>query len=122
MEKCKRKLHSLNAKKKCASIMLCLTWHSAGTYDVKSKTGGLFGTIRHLDDITHDANSGLDIAIRLLNPIKEQFPMISYAYFYQLTGVMAVEITGGAVIHFHLGRADKTEPPLKTLCYFPPML
>lgn len=33
----------------------------------------------------HAANNGIDIAIRLLEPIKEQFPILSYADFYQVT-------------------------------------
>ncbi|KAH1057550.1 hypothetical protein J1N35_035615 [Gossypium stocksii] len=48
------------------------------------------------------ANNGLDIAVRLLEPIKEQFPILSYADFYQLAGVVAVEITGGPEIPFHI--------------------
>lgn len=32
----------------------------------------------------HGANNGIDIAIRLLEPIKEQFPILSYADFYQV--------------------------------------
>lgn len=109
-------------------------WHSAGTYDVKTKTGGPFGTIRHPDELKHEANNGLDIAVRLLEPIKEQFPVLSYADFYQvykflnlrtksfslcltssncclffvyklkLAGVVAVEVTGGPDIPFHPGR------------------
>lgn len=59
-------------------------WHSAGTFDVKTKTGGPFGTIRHPQELAHDANNGLDIAVRLLDPIKELFPILSYADFYQV--------------------------------------
>lgn len=59
-------------------------WHSAGTYDVNTKTGGPFGTIRHPDELAHEANNGLDIAVRLLEPIKQQFPILSYADFYQV--------------------------------------
>lgn len=59
-------------------------WHSAGTYDVKTKTGGPFGTIRYSAELAHGANNGLDIAVRLLEPIKEQFPILSYADFYQV--------------------------------------
>ena len=59
-------------------------WHSAGTFDVKTKTGGPFGTIRHPKELSHDANNGLDIAVRLLEPIKERFPILSYADFYQV--------------------------------------
>lgn len=59
-------------------------WHSAGTFDVQSKTGGPFGTIRHPEELAHEANNGLDIAVRLLEPIKEKFPILSYADFYQV--------------------------------------
>ncbi|KAF3670924.1 L-ascorbate peroxidase, cytosolic [Capsicum annuum] len=111
VEKCKRKLRGLIAEKNCAPIILRLAWHSAGTYDVKTKTGGPFGTIRHPDELKHGANNGLDIAVRLLEPIKEQFPILSYADFYQLAGVVAVEVTGGPDIPFHPGRQDKTQPP-----------
>ncbi|GLJ18504.1 hypothetical protein SUGI_0328680 [Cryptomeria japonica] len=111
IDKCRRKLRGLIAEKKCAPIMLRLAWHSAGTFDVKTKTGGPFGTIRHPDELSHGANKGLDIAIGLLEPIKDQFPQISYADFYQLAGVVAVEITGGPTVPFHPGRQDKCEPP-----------
>lgn len=59
-------------------------WHSAGTFDVQSKTGGPFGTIRHPEELAHEANNGLDIAVMLLEPIKEKFPILSYADFYQV--------------------------------------
>ena len=59
-------------------------WHSAGTYDQGSKTGGPFGTMRLKAEQGHGANNGIDIAIRLVEPIKEQFPTLSYADFYQV--------------------------------------
>lgn len=111
VEKCKRKLRGVVAEKNCAPLMLRIAWHSAGTYDVKTKTGGPFGTMRHPAELAHGANNGLDIAVRLLEPIKEQFPILSYADFFQLAGVVAVEITGGPEIPFHPGREDKPEPP-----------
>ncbi|ONL96826.1 ascorbate peroxidase homolog3 [Zea mays] len=79
-------------------------WHSAGTFDVSSRTGGPFGTMKHQSELAHGANAGLDIAVRLLEPIKEEFPILSYADFYQLAGVVAVEVTGGPEIPFHPGR------------------
>lgn len=109
--KCKRKLRGLIQEKHCAPIVLRLAWHAAGTYDVHTRTGGPFGTIRNQHELAHEANRGLDIAIRLLEPIKEMFPIITYADFYQLAGVVAVEITGGPEIPFHPGRPDKTESP-----------
>ncbi|KAJ6895276.1 cytosolic ascorbate peroxidase [Populus alba x Populus x berolinensis] len=109
--KAKKKLRSLISEKSCAPLMLRIAWHSAGTFDVKTKTGGPFGTMRYSAELAHGANSGLDIAVRLLEPIKEQFPILSYADFYQLAGVVAVEITGGPEVPFHPGREDKPEPP-----------
>ncbi|CAN6463172.1 unnamed protein product [Victoria cruziana] len=113
VEKCKRKLRGLIAEKNCAPIILRLAWHSAGTFDVKTKTGGPFGTIKNSVELGHSANAGLDIAVRLLEPIKEQFPTLSYADFVQLAGVVAIEVTGGPDIVFHPGREDKTEPPVE---------
>ncbi|GFS35050.1 ascorbate peroxidase 2 [Actinidia rufa] len=52
----KRKLRGLIAEKHCAPIMLRLAWHSAGTYDVATKTGGPFGTMRHKLEQGHAAN------------------------------------------------------------------
>lgn len=40
-------------------------WHDAGTYDVKTKTGGANGSIRHEEEYTHGSNAGLKIAIDL---------------------------------------------------------
>nr|BAE48791.1 cytosolic ascorbate peroxidase [Codonopsis lanceolata] len=111
VEKCKKKLRGLIAEKKCAPLILRLAWHAAGTYDYKTKTGGPFGTIRSPEELSHAANNGLDIAVRLLEPIKQQFPILSYADFDQLAGIVAVEVTGGPEIPFHPGREDKTKPP-----------
>ncbi|XP_058199674.1 L-ascorbate peroxidase, cytosolic-like [Rhododendron vialii] len=113
LEKAKRKLRGFIAEKSCAPLMLRIAWHSAGTYDVKTKTGGPFGTMRHVAEQGHAANNGLDIAVRLLEPLKQQFPILSYGDFYQLAGVVAVEITGGPDVPFHPGREDKPEPPLE---------
>jgi L-ascorbate peroxidase len=113
VEKCKKKMRGLIAEKNCAPIMLRLAWHSAGTYDVSTKTGGPFGTMRLKDELAHGANNGLDIALRLLEPIREQFPTISHADFYQLAGVVAVEVTGGPEVPFHPGRVDLESPPVE---------
>ncbi|KAF6150535.1 hypothetical protein GIB67_030336, partial [Kingdonia uniflora] len=111
VEKCKKKLRGMIAGKNCAPLILRIAWHSAGTYDVKTKTGGPFGTMKLSAELAHRANNGLDIAVRLLEPIKEQFPIVSYGDFYQLAGVVAVEITGGPEVPFHPGREDKPQPP-----------
>ncbi|KAK9098792.1 hypothetical protein Syun_025837 [Stephania yunnanensis] len=104
VEKARRKIRALISMKQCAPLMLQLAWHSAGTVDVKTKTGGPFGTMRHALEQAHGANKGLEITVRLLKPIKEQFPILSYADFYQLAGVIAVEVARGPEIPFHPGR------------------
>ncbi|KAM5583917.1 hypothetical protein ABKV19_003676 [Rosa sericea] len=53
----------------------------------------------------------LMLRLALLDPIKEQFPILSYADFYQLAGVVGVEVTGGPDVPFHPGREDKPKPP-----------
>lgn len=39
-------------------------WHDAGTYDAKTKTGGPNGSIRNRRELKHEANAGLDIAVK----------------------------------------------------------
>ncbi|KAL1345399.1 hypothetical protein AAHE18_08G114500 [Arachis hypogaea] len=111
IQKARRKLRGLIFEKQCAPLMLRLAWHSAGTFDVKTKTGGPFGTMKHEAEQKHEANRGLDIAVNLLEPLKQHFPNITYADFYQLAGVVAVEVTGGPEVPFHPGREDKADPP-----------
>ncbi|XP_050212951.1 L-ascorbate peroxidase, cytosolic-like [Mercurialis annua] len=111
INKVKRKLRGLIAQKQMAPFILRLAWHSAGTYEVVTDTGGPFGTIRFQAELAHAANSGLEIAVGLLQPLKEQFSILTYADFYQLAGVVAVEITGGPEISFRPGREDKTRVP-----------
>lgn len=73
------------------NMFLSFRWHSAGTYDVKTKTGGPFGTMRHSAELAHGANNGLDISLRLLEPIREQFPILSHADFYQVRILVPLE-------------------------------
>ena len=42
-----------------------------------------------------DANKGLNIAQDLLEPIKKQFPWISYSDLWTLAGAVAIEEMGG---------------------------
>jgi cytochrome c peroxidase len=48
----------------------------------------------------------LQIARDLLQPIKDKYPQISYADFWQLAGVVAVEAMGGPKVVFRPGRID----------------
>lgn len=63
---------------------IIIRWHSAGTFDKSTKTGGPYGTMRLQEELNHAANAGLDIALRLIEPIRVQFPILSYADFHQV--------------------------------------
>ncbi len=58
--------------------------------------------LRFSPESEHGANAGLHVARDFLEPIKKQFPWISYADLYTLAGVTAVEEMGGASVFFHL--------------------
>ncbi|PON89361.1 Ascorbate peroxidase [Trema orientale] len=111
IEKARRDLRALISSKTCAPIMLRLAWHDAGTYDVKTKTGGPDGSIRNQKELQHNANNGLKIAVDLCEEVKAKHPKITYADLYQLAGVVAVEVTGGPTIDFVPGRKDSSESP-----------
>lgn len=93
----------------CMPIMVRLAWHDSGTYNAADDTGGANASIRFMPEKGHGANNGLNVAMELLEPIKNQFPVISYADLYQLASVAAVEYSGGPKISFRLGRRDATE-------------
>ncbi|KAK4440790.1 L-ascorbate peroxidase 1, cytosolic [Sesamum alatum] len=91
VEKCKKKLRGFISFKHCALLISALrVWHSAGTFDMSSKSGGSFGTMRLKAEQEHIANNGIEIA---------------------LAGVVVVEVSGGPEVPFHPGRQDKDEPP-----------
>nr|GEX83922.1 L-ascorbate peroxidase, cytosolic [Tanacetum cinerariifolium] len=111
LEAAKPKLKSFLIESGCSPLMLRLAFHTAGTYDVKTKTGGPFGTIRHKEEQAHGANVGLDVAINMLDPLRQEFKILSWGDSLMLVGVLAVEVTGGPIVPFHPGRSDMNTPP-----------
>jgi len=65
------------------------------------------------------ANAGLDKARAFLEPIKAQFPGISYADLWTLAASVAIEEMGGPKIDWRAGRTDYTDgakcPPVGRL-------
>lgn len=102
-------LNKLYNETPCMPIMVRLAWHDAGTFSAKDKTGGANASIRFSPEAGHGANAGLQIARDLLEPIKTQFPDISYADLYQLASVAGIKYSGGPDIPFRMGRKDATE-------------
>jgi catalase (peroxidase I) len=67
-----------------------LAWHSSGTYDKMSKTGGSGGgTIRFKEELAHGGNAGLaSTAVQWMEPIYKKYDGLSYADLYTLGGGM----------------------------------
>lgn len=94
--------------------LLRLAWHSSGTYDKMSKTGGSGGgTIRFKEELAHGGNAGLDKMVAKLEPVKSAYPGISYADLYTLAGVTALE-AAGLKVPWKAGRVDAMSPDAVT--------
>jgi len=90
--------------------MIRLAWHASGTYSCKDGSGGSNGGLMRFNpEASWGANAGLDLARDKLEPIKKQFPNLSYADIYTFAGVVAVEETGGPKIPFATGRVDEAD-------------
>lgn len=89
-------------------VLLRLGWHASGTYDVNTKTGGSNGaTMRFNPESAHGANAGLKTARDLLEPIKAQFPWISYSDLWIIGAICGIQEMGGPKVPFRAGREDK---------------
>ncbi|KAL7559969.1 hypothetical protein ACA910_022459 [Epithemia clementina (nom. ined.)] len=90
-----------------------LSWHSSGTYDKASQTGGSGGgTIRFPSELAHGGNAGLaETAVPWLEPIHEKYAAagLSYADLYTLAGVTAIRTLGGPTVGWSSGRIDQDE-------------
>jgi cytochrome c peroxidase len=85
-----------------------LAWHSSGTYDKMTKTGGSGeGTIRFKEELAHGGNAGLgDTAVKWMEPIHAKYDGLSYSDLYTLGGVAAIQAMGGPTIPWSSGRVD----------------
>ncbi|KAJ8612286.1 hypothetical protein MRB53_037496 [Persea americana] len=88
-------------------VLVRLAWHSAGTYDASTDTGGSNGAgMRYEAEGGDPANAGLQHARVFLEPVKEAHPWITYADLWTLAGCVAVEVMGGPEITWRPGRTD----------------
>ena len=93
-----------------APIFIRLAWHSSGTYDKASATGGSNGAgMRFEKEASDGENAGLHTARAFLEPIKRKFPGISYSDLWVLAAYVGLEHTGGPKIPFRPGRVDYTD-------------
>jgi len=91
-------------------IFLRLAWHSSGTYDAKSKTGGSNGaTMRWQLEANDPENNGLGLARDLLEKIKAKYPNVSYSDLWIFAAYVFLKSSGGPDIPFCSGRKDAGE-------------
>ena len=63
-----------------APVFIRLAWHSSGTYDKASNTGGSNGAgMRFETEAADPENAGLEVARAFLEPVKRRFPGIRHA-------------------------------------------
>mmetsp|Transcript_1169 Transcript_1169/g.2649 ORF Transcript_1169/g.2649 Transcript_1169/m.2649 type:complete len:367 (+) Transcript_1169:25-1125(+) len=90
-----------------AGTYIRLAWHCSGTYKKADNSGGSNGArMRFSPEAKYGNNAGLDRARASLEPVKAQFPDLSYADLYTYAGVVAVEEAGGPKIPYSTGRID----------------
>ncbi|KAI0066011.1 cytochrome c peroxidase [Artomyces pyxidatus] len=88
-------------------VLLRLGWHSSGTYDKATGTGGSnYATMRFSPEALHGANNGLHIARGIMEKIKQEFDWISYGDLWTLGGVTAIQEMAGPKIAWRAGRID----------------
>jgi len=95
----------------CGPVMIRLAWHDSGTFDASidaewPAAGGAVGSIRFKPEIEHGANAGLAGAVKLLEPIREKYPSVSYADIFQMASARAIELAGGPKLNIRYGRVD----------------
>jgi L-ascorbate peroxidase len=97
-----------------APAHLRLAFHDAGTYEVRSQTGGAHGTVHLAEELQRADNTGWGHAcLELLAEVRASYPMLSWADLVALGGVAAIQKCGGPAIEIGLGRIDGTQaaPP-----------
>lgn len=65
-----------------------------------------YATMRFEPEALHGANAGLNVARDLLEPIKKEFPWISYGDLWTLAGVAAIQEMSGPKVPWRPGRID----------------
>jgi L-ascorbate peroxidase len=102
-------------EKNCGPVFVRLAWHDSGPHDASvtgdwPAAGGAIGSIRFEPEIKHGANAGLAGAVKLLEPVKEKFPEVSYADIFQMGSARSIELAGGPKIDMKYGRVDASGP------------
>ena len=93
-----------------------LAWHSSGTWDPVTQTGGSNGAgMRFESEASDPENNGLMEGRAFLEPIKKRFPGISYSDLWVLASYVFIEHSGGPAIEFRPGRVDHADENAPTM-------
>ena len=88
-------------------LMIRFAWHSSGTYDAASCTGGSDGgTIWLPAEAGDPENAGFDKARRLVTKLHSMHPTLTKADLAIIAGCEAIEASGGPRILCSTGRRD----------------
>ena len=79
VEGAKKEVEALLEHTRCVPLFLRLAYHDAMTYDGTTKTGDANGSIRVQRELDHAGNKSLSSALDLLEPIKAQYQLLTYA-------------------------------------------
>ena len=103
-------------------LFMRLAWHSSGSYSKIHGDGGSNGAaIRFPPERDWGGNKGLQLAVQVLESVKQKHPGVSYGDLYTLAGVVAVEEMGGPKVPWRPGRIDHfdgkvTQPAHRRRC------
>jgi len=91
-------------------LLIRFAWHSSGTFDLKSGTGGSDGgTIWRAAEAADPENAGLEKAREWLRRLRTRHPWVTMADLGILAAYVAIERSGGPHIPFGYGRRDFTD-------------
>ncbi|KAL1511739.1 hypothetical protein AB1Y20_005027 [Prymnesium parvum] len=96
----------LVATRHVGPAFLRLAWQDAGTFDARQNKYGPRASMRFEPEASYPSNRGVDEARKLLEPIKQAVPELSYADLWQLAAVVSIEMMGGPRVPFRVGRID----------------
>jgi len=91
-------------------LFIRLAWHSSGTYDAATRTGGSNGaTMRYNLEGDDPENAGLDIARNFLKDVKEKYPAVSCSDLWIFAAYVFIRSSNGPDMVFVPGRKDAGE-------------
>jgi len=91
-------------------IFIRLAWHSSGTYDAATRTGGSNGaTMRYSLEGDDPENAGLEIARNFLKDVKAKYPAVSYSDLWVFAAYVFIRSSNGPDMVFVPGRKDAGE-------------